>query len=562
MNRKKLIKKYIKFFENKDHKEIPNSSLVPENDSSVLFTTAGMHPLVPFLLGEKHPQGKKLVGVQRCIRTGDIEEVGDEVHHTFFEMLGNWSLGDYWKQEAIEMSFDFLTKKLKIPKEKISVTCFEGDKDIVKDEESAKIWKKLGIEVIDFKGKEDNWWGPAGETGPCGPDSEMFVKGVEIWNDVFMQYEKDSKGKYNESKQKNIDTGMGVERTVAILNDLNDNYLGDSFKPIIDKIEKISKKKYQDNLKVFRIIADHIKASVFILGDGITPSNTGHGYVLRRLIRRAVKYGRDLDLIDFTEKIAEPIFEIYDDYEILKNSKEMIISELNKEEKKFNSTLEKGLNVFEKFTKGKKEIDPKKSFLLYQSYGFPVEMIEEECKKNSINFSREGFDNEIKSHQELSRTASAGMFKSGLADESEKTIRLHTAAHLLLAALKIVLKDDSIIQKGSNINPERIRFDFSFPRKIEQDELYAVEDLVNKWINGNYDVVREEMTLDEARKIGAAGIFDEKYGDKVSVYSINKISKELCTGPHVKNTKEIGVLRIKKQESSGAGVRRVKCVLE
>jgi alanyl-tRNA synthetase len=564
MNRKKLIKKYIKFFESKDHKEIPNSSLVPENDSSVLFTTAGMHPLVPFLLGEKHPQGKKLVGVQRCIRTGDIEEVGDEVHHTFFEMLGNWSLGDYWKQETIEMSFDFLTKKLKIPKEKIFVTCFEGDKDVVKDEESSKIWKKLGIEAIEFKGKKDNWWGPAGETGPCGPDSEMFVNGVEIWNDVFMQYNKDANGKYNESKQKNIDTGMGVERTVAILNDLKDNYLGDSFKPIINKIEKISKKKYQDNLKVFRIIADHIKASVFILGDGITPSNTGHGYVLRRLIRRAVKYGRDLDLIDFTEKIAEPVFDIYDDYEILKNSKEMIISELNKEEKKFNSTLEKGLNVFEKFTKGKQEIDPKKSFLLYQSYGFPVEMIEEECKKNSIDFSREGFDNEIKSHQELSRTASAGMFKSGLADESEKTIRLHTSAHLLLAALKVVLKDDSIIQKGSNINPERIRFDFSFPRKIEQDELYAVEDLVNKWINGNYDVIREEMTLDEARKVGAAGIFDEKYKGQglVSVYSIDKISKELCTGPHVKNTKEIGVFRIKKQESSGAGVRRVKCILE
>ncbi len=562
MDRKKLIKKYIRFFERKKHEEIMNSSLVPENDSSVLFTTAGMHPLVPFLLGQKHPQGKRLVGVQRCIRTGDIEEVGNETHHTFFEMLGNWSLGDYWKKEAIEMSFEFLTKKLNIPKEKILVTCFEGDKEVVKDEESANVWKDLGVEAIEFKSKEDNWWGPAGTTGPCGPDSEMFVNGIEIWNNVFMQYEKDAKGNYNEGKQKNIDTGMGVERTLAVLNGLDDNYLTDSFKPIIKKIEKISNKKYEDNLKVFRIIADHIKASVFILGDGITPSNTGQGYVLRRLIRRAVKYARDLDLVNFTNKIAEPVFSIYDDYTYLEKSKEMILSELDKEEKKFNSTLEKGINVFEKFTKGKKEIDPKKSFLLYQSYGFPVEMIEEECGKKGIVFSREDFNKEVKSHQDLSRTASAGMFKSGLADEGDKTIRLHTAAHLLLAALKIVLKDDSIIQKGSNINPERIRFDFSFPRKLEQEEIYAVEDLVNKWINENQNVVREEMSLDEARNQGAAGIFEDKYGDKVSVYTIGEVSKELCTGPHVKNTKEIGKFRILKEESSSSGVRRIKCVVE
>jgi alanyl-tRNA synthetase len=564
MNRKKLIKKYIEFFESKEHKKIPNSSLVPENDSSVLFTTAGMHPLVPFFLGQKHPLGKRLVGLQRCIRTGDIDEVGDEVHHTFFEMLGNWSLGDYWKKETLEFSFEFLTKKLKIPKGKISVTCFAGDETANKDEESADIWKNLGIEIIEFKGREDNWWGPAGLTGPCGPDSEMFINGIEVWNDVFMQYEKDSKGKYKEIKQKNVDTGMGVERTLAILNNLTDDYLGECFKPIIRKIEKISKKKYEKNKRVFRIIVDHIKASVFILADGIIPSNTEQGYVLRRLIRRAVKYGNDLDLINFTDKVAEEVFNIYEDYEILKKNKEKILLELRKEEAKFNSTLVKGLNVFEKITQGKKEIDPKNSFLLYQSYGFPVEMIQEECKKKGIKFSIEGFNKEVQAHQELSRTASVGRFKSGLADQSEKTTRLHTATHLLLAALKKVLKDNSIIQKGSNINPERARFDFSFPRKLEKQEIWALEALVNEWISKAYDVVREEMTLDEARKKGAAGIFDEKYKGNglVSVYTIDGVSKELCTGPHVKNTKEIGKFKIIKEESSSNGVRRIKAIVE
>lgn len=564
MDRKRLIKKYIRFFESKEHKKVPNSSLVPENDSSVLFTTAGMHPLVPFFLGQKHPQGKRLTGVQRCIRTVDIDEVGDAVHHTFFEMLGNWSLGDYWKKEAIEMSFEFLTKKLRIPKEKIAVTCFAGDKDAKKDDESAKIWRDLGITVIDFKGKDDNWWGPAGLTGPCGPDTEMFVNGVEIWNDVFMQYEKDSKGKFFETKRKNVDTGMGVERTLAILNNLKDDYLGECFKPLIKKIEKISKKKYEDNLKVFRIIADHIKASVFIIADGISPSNTEQGYVLRRLIRRAVKYGRDLNLSDFTDKIAEEVFEIYEDYEILSKNKERILLEFRKEEKKFNSTLEKGLNVFEKITRGKKQINPNDSFLLYQSYGFPIEMIQEECKKKGIKFSIEDFNKEVIAHQELSRTASAGRFKSGLADKSEKTIRLHTSTHLLLAALKKVLKDPDIIQKGSNINPERARFDFSFSRKLEKTEIWAVEALVNEWIQKAYPVVREEMSLEQARKSGAAGIFDEKYKGNglVSVYTIDGISKELCTGPHVKNTKEIGKFKIIKEESSSAGVRRIKAVVE
>ncbi len=562
MNRNKLIEKYLAFFENYNHKLIPNSSLIPENDSSVLFTTAGMHPLVPFLLGHPHTLGKRLVGIQKCIRTGDIQEVGDETHHTFFEMLGNWSLGDYWKKEAIEMSFEFLTKKLGIHKENILVTCFKGDERVKKDEESANIWKSLGVQSIEFKGRSENWWDSPGITGPCGPDTEMFINGVEIWNNVFMQYKKDSKGNYNESNQKNVDTGMGVERTVAILNDLKDNYLTDSFKPIIDKIEKVSDKKYQENLRIFRIIADHIKASVFILGDGIVPGNSEHGYVLRRLIRRAVKYGREINLFNFTGKIAEPVFNIYDDYNYLKEKREFILIELDKEEKKFNSTLEKGINVFEKITRDKKEIDPKNSFLLYQSYGFPIEMIEEECKKKGIIFSKKGFEQEVKKHQKLSRTASAGRFKSGLADHSEKTTRLHTAAHLLLAALKKVLKNDSIVQKGSNINPERIRFDFSFPRKVEREELNYIEDLVNEWINKNFHVIREEMTLDKAREKGAAGIFDEKYGDKVSVYTIDEVSKELCTGPHVENTKDIGHFKIIKEESSGAGVRRIKAIVE
>jgi len=383
--------------------------LIPENDPTVLFTTAGMHPLVPFLLGQKHPLGKRLTGVQRCIRTGDIDEVGDEVHHTFFEMLGNWSLGDYWKEEAINYGLEFLTKELKITKEKISVTYFKGDKDDPKDSESEKIWKSQEIKKIKFLPKKDNWWGPAGKTGPCGPDTEIFVNNVEIWNvGVFMEYIKNEKGEYLPAKQKNIDTGMGVERTIALLNNIKDNYLTECFKPIIEKIEELSNKKYgkdKQETKSMRIIADHIKASVFIIADEITPSNTEQGYVLRRLIRRSVKYGKDLGLKDFTEKIAEAIFEIYKDYGILQKNKEKILSELKREEEKFNLTLEKGLNVFEKITKGKKELDCKESFLLYQSYGFPVEMIEEECKKRKIKFSRDEFDKECIVHQELSKTA-------------------------------------------------------------------------------------------------------------------------------------------------------------
>ncbi|KHO54826.1 MAG: alanyl-tRNA synthetase [archaeon GW2011_AR19] len=561
MNRKQLIQKYIEFFKSKNHKEIPNSSLVPKEDPTVLFTTAGMHPLVPYLLGQKHPLGKKLVGVQKCVRTGDIDEVGDETHHTFFEMLGNWSLGDYWKKEAIEYSFEFLTKILKIKKEKLEVSCFKGDKDSPKDVEAEKIWGSLGISKIKFLGKEDNWWGPAGETGPCGPDTEMFVNNVEIWNDVFMEYEKNKNGGYSEAKQKNIDTGMGVERTLAVLNNLNDNYKTEVWKPIIDKIEKLSGKKYKGNEKAMRIIADHVKASVFIIADGIIPSNKEQGYVLRKLIRRAVRYGKELGLKNFTNQVAEIVFEIYNDYQNLKEKKIKTLEELKKEERKFSQTLEKGLNEFNKLTKDKKKLNEKSSFLLYQSYGFPLEMIEEECKKNKINFSKREFEQELKKHQQLSQTASAGRFKSGLADTSEKTTKLHTATHLLNEALRKILGQE-VKQRGSNITPERLRFDFTFDRKLTQEEIKKIENLVNKKISESLEVIREEMPLKKAFESGAQGEFGAKYPEKVSVYTIGNFSKEICTGPHIKNTSELGKFKIIKEESSSAGVRRIKAVLE
>ena len=565
IGRKQLIKEYIEFFESKNHKLIPNASLIPENDPTALFISAGMHPLVPFLLGQSHPSGKRLCSVQKCVRTTDIEEVGDNCHHTFIEMLGNWSLGDYWKEDAIKYSFEFLTKILKIPTEEIAITCFKGDKNATKDTESEKIWKSLGTQKINFLGMKDNWWGPAGKTGPCGPDTEMFVKNIEIWNDVFMQYNKTPKGDYEPLKQKNVDTGMGVDRTVAILNGFEDDYLTEIWTPIIKKIEELSKKKYgedKETTKAIRIIADHIRASVFIIANGVIPSNTEQGYVLRRLIRRAVRYGKKLNMKNFTTQIAEPVFEIFDDYKELKQNKKKIIEELKKEEGKFLITLEKGLNRFKKFTSNKKQLSGKEAFLLYQSFGFPIEMIEEECKKQKIKFSIKDFEKANKEHQELSRTATAGKFKSGLADHSELTTKLHTTAHLLLSALRKVLKDDNIIQKGSNITAERLRLDFSFQRKLEKNEIEKIEDLVNKQIQKNQEVIKKEMSPQEAKKSGALGIFDEKYGDKVSVYSIKDFSKEICAGPHVKNTKELGKFKIIKEESVGAGARRIKAVLE
>ncbi|HTZ41711.1 MAG TPA: alanine--tRNA ligase, partial [Candidatus Omnitrophota bacterium] len=505
MNRKELIEKYLNFFKSKGHKKIPNASLIPKNDPTVLFTTAGMHPLVPYLLGQPHPLGKRLTGVQKCIRTTDIDEVGDETHHTFFEMLGNWSLGDYWKEDAIKFSLEFLTKILKIPSDKISVTCFGGDSDSPKDTESEKIWKTVGIKKIKFLGKDDNWWGPAGLTGPCGPDTEMFVNGVEIWNDVFMQYNKDTHGRYEPLKQKNVDTGMGVERTLAILNGLKDNYEAEPWLPIIKEIEKISGRKYKGNEKSMRIIADHVKASAFLIADGAVPSNREQGYVLRRLIRRAVRYGKELGMKNFIKSVAEPVFKIYDEYDELKLNKKKILEELEKEEEKFNQTLDNGILQFNKFA-GNKSISGKEAFLLYQSYGFPLELILDEAKKfKRLKVDQDGFELELKKHQELSRTASAGQFKSGLADHSEATVRLHTAAHLLLASLRKVLDDKNINQKGSNITPERLRLDFSFPRKLTDEEIKKVENLVNEKIREEIPVKREEMPLAEARKSGALG---------------------------------------------------------
>lgn len=582
INRKELIRKYLDFFGLKNHKEIKNSSLIPENDPTVLFTTAGMHPLVPYLLGQKHPLGKRLCNVQRCIRTGDIDKVGDEIHLTFFEMLGNWSLGDYWKKEAISYSFEFLTEVLKVPVEKLAVSCFKGDKNAPKDDVSAKIWLSLGIpkERVSFLPKKENWWGPIGKTGLCGPDTEIFywmdnskpskkfdIKNknwAEIGNNVLIQYVKNKKGKYQESKQKNVDFGGGVERIVSALNKQKDVYLTELFFPIIKKIEEICGKNYEEDKEVkkaMRIISDHIKASVFIIADGITPGNSEQSYVLRRLIRRAIRYGKELGVKNFIHDIAIPVFDIYNDYSNLEDKKQQILNELKKEEKKFQETLEKGINKFKKFAVNKK-ISGKEAFLLYQSYGFPVEMIEEECRKNRIKFNKKDFEKEQEKHKKISRTATKGKFKSGLADTSEKTTRLHTAAHLLLSALRIVLKDNNIIQRGSNINPERLRLDYSFNRALTLEEIKKIEGLVNEEIKKSRDVIREEMSPQEAKKIGASGIFDSKYGERVSVYTIGNFSKEICAGPHVKNTKEIGHFRIIKEESSSSGVRRIKATVD
>ena len=558
ITRKQLIQKYIEFFKSKNHKEIPNSSQIPKEDSTVLFTTAGMHPLVPYLLGQKHPLGKRLCGIQKCVRTGDIDEVGDETHHTFFEMLGNWSLGDYGKKEAIEYSFEFLTKILKIPKEKLAVTIFAGDKNAPKDNESNEIWKNLGINKIKFLGKEDNWWGPAGETGPCGPDTEMFVNGVEIWNNVFMEYEKNENGNYSEAKQKNVDTGMGVERTLAVLNGFDDNYLTEVWKPIIQEIEKLSGKKYKGNEKAIRIIADHIKASVFIIADGIIPGNKEQGYVLRRLIRRAVYYGKEIGISNIS-RIAKSIFKIYNDYEELKKNEKHLLGELDKEEQKFSQTLEKGLNEFNKLTKDEKKISGANAFLLRQSFGYPKELIKEKLEEIGIKFPEKEFEKEFEKHITISGS-SAFKFKSGLADTSEKTTKLHTATHLLNEALRKILSKD-VKQRGSNITSERLRFDFSFDRKLTLEEIKKIEDLVNKKIQENLKVAREEMPLKKAFGSGAQGEFGAKYPEKVSVYTIGNFSKEICTGPHVKNTKELGKFKIIKEESSSAGVRRIKATL-
>ena len=595
--RQELIKAYIDFFKKKKHKEIPSASLIPENDPTVLFTTAGMHPLVVYLLGEKHPLGKRLVNVQKCIRTGDIDDVGDEVHHTFFEMLGNWSLGDYFKKEAIEYIFEFHTKILGIPVEKYAVTVFGGDdkfEDISRDEVSAEIWGSLGLSkdrIAYLKGgileKGNNWWGPTGEIGPCGPCTEMFYwaskekapkkfypddsRWVEIGNDVLMEYNKTADGQFVLLKNKNVDFGGGVDRTLAVLNGLDDDYQTSIFLPIIKEIEKISGKKYTgNNKKAMRIIADHLRASVFILGDerGIRPNNVGQGYVLRRLIRRVIRYGRLLGInSNFSVHVAKAVLPIYPDYQELARNHKFIIENLEEEENRFRETLEKGLKKFNELGVDK-IISGKEAFLLFQSYGFPIEMTEELAEEKGLKVDLEEYNEEFKRHQDLSRTASAGVFKSGLADDSVAVRKLHTATHLLNEALREVLGKD-VRQKGSNITAERLRFDFNFWRKLTAEEIKKVEYLVNQKIKEGLRVIREEVPLQDALNSGAQGEFGMKYPELVSVYTIEDskdkkgwFSKEICTGPHVANTKDVGKFRIVKEESVAAGVRRIKGVVE
>ncbi len=580
MNLKDL---YISFFESKGHKQIPSAPVVPENDPSVLFNTAGMQPLIPYLMGQKHPYGTRLCDYQKCIRTNDLDEIGDSYHHTFFEMLGNWSLGDYFKKDAISWSFEFLTKVLNIPVERLAVTVFAGNDSIPRDEESIGIWKSLGISEDRISPtKDDNFW-IAGETGPCGPDSEMFYwrsndpipqkfdpedsRWVEIWNDVFMQFNKSNDGTVAELPNKNVDTGMGVERTTAILEGVNDNYMSSIWKDVIELIEKISNTKYEDNQKSMRIIADHIRTAVFISADpaGIKPSNTDQGYILRRLIRRAIRHAKKLNIdinSNFEREIAELIMDKYEKYyQEIKDNRTMVLDILTNEKIKFNKTLEKGLKEFEKVVKNNAEIDATNAFHLYDTYGFPIELTVELASERNINVDVKGFEAKFKEHQELSRTASAGKFKGGLAGNSEVETKYHTATHLLNAALKEVVSKD-VHQRGSNITDERMRFDFNCDHKLTDEEKQKVEALVNKWIQEGLDVICEEMPKEEAVKSGAECMFIEKYPDIVTVYSIGNISKELCGGPHVKNTNELGTFKIKKEEASSAGVRRIKAVLE
>jgi alanyl-tRNA synthetase len=576
MKSTELKKEFIEFFKSKKHKEIVNSSLVPQNDPTVLFTTAGMHPIVPYLLGQKHPLGKRLVNCQKCIRTGDIDEVGDNVHLTLFQMLGNWSLGDYWKEEAITWSFEFLTKNLGFPIERLAVSVFGGDENSKKDEESAKIWLSLGIpkERIAYLGKKNNWWGPAGQTGPCGPDTEMFYwsssekapkkfdsndnRWVEVWNDVFMEFNKEKDGKYSILKQRNVDTGFGYERVYAILEGVESVYDSSLFRNSVDKIKSLSS-SYDE--RSIRIIADHLRAAVFLLAENVKPSNLEQGYVLRRLIRRAIRYGKLIGIKDnFTSNVARIIIDDYKrEYPSLFINKQDIIDSLDFEEEKFGKTILSGLRLFERLCK--KDINGKDAFLLFQSYGFPIEMTVELAKENKIEVDVSGFEKELAKHQELSRTAAKGKFASGLADHSEQTIKLHTASHLVHAALEQVLGCE-IIQKGSNITPERLRFDFGFPRKLTNEEISEVERLVNNRIREGLKVVKEEMSVSEAKKKGAKGVFDHKYGDKISVYNIGDFSSEICSGPHVTNTKELGKFKIVKEETSSAGVRRIRATVE
>jgi len=627
MTAKELRQNYLDFFKSKGHAIIPSASLIPEHDPTVLFTTAGMHPLVPYLLGEKHPVGKRLADVQKCIRTSDIDEVGDFRHLTFFEMLGNWSLGDYFKKEAIEWSWEFLTDKkwLGLEPQRLYITVFMGDQNSPIDQVAIDEWQKqfakagIQAEVCSYNAPiagnknyrifplpaKDNWWGPAGQTGPCGPCSEMFYdvapqngplqktfdeeidagQLMEVWNDVFMEFNKTAEGRYEKLAQKNVDTGMGVERTISVLNGKKDTFDNELFYPIFQKIEELSGKKYNPSqpslnlrggeeggvTRAMRIVADHIKAATFILAEGLEPSNVERGYVLRRLIRRAIRYGKQLGINEtFTFKVAQVVIEIYQEiYPELRQRKDFIINQLVKEEEKFRETLERGLKQFEKII-SQGSISGKDAFDLYQTYGFPIEMTAELAKEKNISVDEKEFIEELKRHQELSRAGAEQKFKGGLADHSEQVIKYHTAAHLVLAALRHVL-GDHVSQKGSNITAERLRFDFSHPQKMTSEEIKKVEDLVNEKIAADLPVKIEEMSLEEAKAQGATGVFESKYGEQVKVYTVTDpetsselapFSREICGGPHVERTGILGRFKIVKEESSSAGIRRIKAILE
>ena len=578
---------YIDFFVSKGHVQIPSSPVVPENDPSVLFNTAGMQPLIPYLKGEKHPLGTRLCDYQKCIRTNDLDEVGDKTHHTFFEMLGNWSLGDYFKEESINWSFEFLTDVLKIPKEKLAVTVFRGNDLVDADSFSANLWENLGIskDHIAYLDEENNWWPNMELTGPCGPDTEIFYyradgdvpkvfdpeddNWVEIWNNVFMQYMHNPDNTFTELPNKNVDTGMGVERTQAVLEGKDDNYLSSIWIDVIKKIEEVSNKKYEGNETSMRIIADHIRSAVFISADyaSIKPSNTDQGYILRRLIRRAIRHAKKLEIdinSNFESDIANVIIDKYKKYyKELEENRNVVLTVLKDEKTKFNRTLEKGLREFEKAIRNinDNKIDANVAFRLYDTYGFPIELTVELAHDNNLSVDVDGFNEKFKKHQELSRTASAGKFKGGLASSGEVETKYHTATHLLNAALKVVVSPDCH-QKGSNITAERMRFDFSCDHKLTVEEKEKVEALVNEWINSNLEVTKEEMPKQKAVEIGAEHEFIDKYPDIVNVYKIGDVSMEICGGPHVKNTSELGHFKIKKEEASSAGVRRIKAVLE
>ena len=587
MEAQELRDAYVNFFKSKGHAHIKSASLIPENDPTVLFTTAGMHPLVPYLLGEKHPAGTRLTDYQKCVRTGDIEDVGDASHLTFFEMLGNWSLGDYFKKESIAWSFELLRDVLHLTPDQLAVTAFAGDEDAPKDEETAQLWEEQGIakDHIFFLPKEDNWWGPAGQTGPCGPDTEIFFIDktkkpcgpecrpgchcgyyTEIWNNVFMQYFKDKDGKFTPLKQKNVDTGMGLERALRVLCGTETVYETPLFTSIIGKIEELSGKKYADDMKAFRVVADHLRASTFLIADGVVPTKMGAGYILRRLIRRASRYMSSLGIEEsgHMKDVSQVVINEYSAaYPELKQNEQTILTTITEEEEKFHKNLRKGMRRFEEMVANNgdaKVLPGDKVFQLYDTFGFPIELTKELAEERGFQVDVDDFNSRFKQHQETSRMDTNQTFKGGLADHSEETTKLHTATHLLNAALRTLI-DPDIRQKGSNITPERLRFDFNIDRKLTPEELASIEKYVNDAIKADIPVVCEEMTLEEARARNAIGVFDSKYGEKVKVYTMGDVSCEICGGPHVQHTGELQGFKIQKQENVAAGVKRIKAVV-